>query len=60
MNQIDISDYQQYLDSNGIRMVRLTFLKKECMSLVNIDFRFFISKNSEILSGLGVVQNEQI
>ena len=62
MNQIDIPDYQYYLECNAKRMVCLTFLEKKfSISIGNIDlFAYSIFKNIEILSGQGVVKVNQI
>ena len=60
MNQIDIPDYQYYLNCYAKRLVRLLFLeKKGRFSIGNFDsFAYSIFKNKEISTGQGVVQSE--
>ena len=57
VNQIDIPDYQYYLNCNAQRMVRLTSIEKARISIGNIDF-FAFSIFKKILLGQGVVQSE--
>ena len=59
MNQIDIPNYQYYLDCNAKKMVRLTFLEKSSyFSRKYRLIRLFYFQKYKVLLGQGVIQIE--